>query len=610
VAAGDPTRDPIQVHWIPPELLIQHREGIGLTDQQIEIIETRLEEAGPIVERYQARLSDAMGKLAQLLAVTRVDEEAALKQLDEVLRIEKEMKRAHLSVMIQIRNALSAEQQAIAVELKRRSQSARDTEQRIKHKITRTEQDIRARAQAGHPPHDIIESLHQEVPALVKMGHIKEAEALLDRLLARLGGSSQAQKPKDLSRYRRETEETQYLILPVREAGQLYGGQTAPVDRAIKDTAQMLGQAENVKKRNWGFHLIIPAWRFDPEHSENRHADIAKAVHGAFDLAIRNDVAVHLTVDSHEWSNRPDLWNYADEEKPGYDPKKSANVEWSDWGGTPHPHRYRNWGTPEAMPPVICYNSPTVLREVSRLIGDVVAPPITAGLERLRKEGKEHLFSGLTVGAEPSLPNYENIDRLRPQIARLMDQDGSPKTRLGYNALSNNGYSKATPPEDFGRALAQVNDDYTSYWSQKLAEAGIPTEKMYTHVAAGAGVIGSPGVEFTNAPISIAFNDLSRPGWTTYPVGPFRNGFEILYKHLELHGNPHWASTEAAPAMGPAGGGLTMKEYLVRHYDYGATVMVFNTGATSKELTDALAEGVWGEAAIEAYREFLGPRLE
>jgi len=476
-------------------------------------------------------------------------------------------------------------------------------------KVEKIQQCMQQWASQGRYPIDIHNIMHAEFFPHTKAGRYREAEKVADRVLEMLKKGPPVPKPKDLSKYRRETQETQYLILPIRQVGHLYDGQTAPVDQAIKDTVETLGQAGNLKKRNWGFHLIIPAWKFDPQHSVNKHADIARAVRGAFDLAIRNDVAVHFTVESHEWSNRPDLWNYADNDKPGYDPKNRANVEWIDFDGTPHPHRYRDWGTPERMPPVICYNSPTVLREVSRIISEVVAPPLKKGLERLSKDGKDHLFSGLTVGAEPSLPNYENIDRLNPRIARLMDQDKSPKTRLGYNALSNNGYSKARPPEDFGRALAKVNRDYTTYWCRKLAQAGIPTEKMYTHAAAGAGVVGSPGVEFTNAPIEIAFNDYSRPGWTTYPVGPFRDDFAILYEELERCGNPHWASTEASPTMGPSGGkhALSMKDYLARHFDYGATVIVFNTGATSKELSDSLTEGVWGVHALNAYRAFLNP---
>jgi len=477
-------------------------------------------------------------------------------------------------------------------------------------KVKRVEQGMQRWASEGHHPFEIRDIMHAEFFPHAKAGRFREAEKVADRVLGMLKKGPPPREPKDLKKYLRKTEETQYLILPLGPAGSLYGGQTQGLEQAIERTMEMLGKAKDVKKRNWGFHLIIPAWRFDPQHSVNKRADIARAVQGAFDMAIHNNVAVHITVDSHEWDNRPDLWNYGGKDKPGYDPKNRANVEWSDWDGTPHPHRYRDWGTPESMAPVICYNSLAVLKEVSRLINEVVAPPISAGLERLKEAGKEHLLSGITVGAEPALPNYENIDLHNPRIAKMMDRDGSPKTRLGYNALTNNGYSKDNPPEDFGKALAEVNRDYTIYWCQELAKTGIPVEKMYTHVAAGAGVVGSPGVEFTNAPIEIAFNDYSRPGWTTYPVGPLQPDFEHLYKALAEHGNPHWASTEASPTMGPSGGklALTTKDYLARHFDYGATVIVFNTGATSKELSQSLTEGVWGADAVNAYRTFLDPR--
>ncbi|MFH1918560.1 MAG: hypothetical protein ABIP48_01555 [Planctomycetota bacterium] len=372
-----------------------------------------------------------------------------------------------------------------------------------------------------------------------------------------------------------------------------------------------LGPVSDPAKRNWGFHLIIPAWRLDPEHFFREEADpqtLARAVKAAFDVALRYDTALYFTVENLEWTNRPDLWNYADPEKPGYDPDNARNVEWIDWDGTPHPHRYRDWGTPEQMPPVICYNSPEVLKEVSRLARDVIAPSIAAGLDRLAEAGKAHLFAGVTVGAEPVLPNYEGSDKFNPRIARMMEREGVPQSRLGYNALTNLGHGKADPPEDFAAALAKVNQDYVSHWATELAEGGIPAEKMYTHVAAGAGMIGSPGVEYTNAPISIAFVDSCRPGWTTYPVGPLRDDFRVLYEELAAHGNPPWASTEASPrGLGP--GGVSMGEYLSWHFDFGATVVVFNTGATSRELADRLDDAVWGEEAVQAYRDYLALRL-
>lgn len=473
--------------------------------------------------------------------------------------------------------------------------------------VKQIESEMQRWVSTGQSPRKFHQKMHADFFPLIKARKFGEAEKVAKLVLKTMKQGLPVYKPKDLKQYRRKTDETQYLILPLRPAGQLYGGQTAALQQAIEATATKLGAPDDHKKRNWGFHLIIPTWRFDPKHTTNKRADIARAVNAAFEMAIRNDVSLHITVESHEWNNRPDLWNYADKDQPGYDPKNSANVEWSNWDGTPHPHRYRNWGTAESMPPVICYNSPNVLREVSRMIGEVVAPPIKSGLARLKKEGKTHLFSGVTVGAEPALPNYENIDQLNPTIARLMDQDGSPKTRLGYNALTNNGYSKEKPPNDFAEALAQINRDYTTFWAQKLVEGGIPASKMYTHVAAGTGVIGSPQVDVTNAPLEIAFIDHARPGWTTYPVGPFQNDFSLFYEHLKRHGNPHWASTEAGPTMGPSAGKnpLSMKDYLERHFDYGATVVVFNTGATSKTLSDILTESVWGDSAIKAYQDFL-----
>lgn len=456
-----------------------------------------------------------------------------------------------------------------------------------------------------------ISGIMKDFQPLVEQGQFTRAEALLDRALSILEARpGEPRNIKHLDRFRRKVDETQYLVLPIKEAGHLYGGRVAKFETAVEEMKRRLGPVSDPAKCNWGFHLILPAWRLDPEHLFHEDASpqtLGRAVEAAFDVALRQDVAVHFTVENLEWANRPDLWNYTAPEKSGYDPENAKNVEWLDWAGTPHPHRYRDWGTPEKMPPVICYNSPQVLAEVSRLAGEVVGPAIATGLKRLEKAGKAYLLAGVTVGAEPSLPNYEDIEKFNPRIARMMQRDGVPRSRLGYNALTNLGYSEENPPEDFAAALAKVNQDYTAFWARKLAVGGVPSEKMYTHVAAGAGVIGSPGVKYTNAPISIAFVESARPGWTTYAVGPLQHDFQVLYEQLAANGNPHWASTEASPrGLGP--GGLSMREYLGWHFDFGATIVLFNTGATSPELAGRLDEAVWGEEAIQAYRDFLGLR--
>ena len=53
-----------------------------------------------------------------------------------------------------------------------------------------------------------------------------------------------------------------------------------------------------------------------------------------------------------------------------------------------------------------------------------------------------------------------------------------------------------------------------------------------------------------------------------------------------------------------------MREYLERHFDFGATVVVFNAGATDRALASRLYDAVWCQEAMQAYRDFLSLRME
>ncbi|MCH8219422.1 MAG: hypothetical protein IH892_21930, partial [Planctomycetes bacterium] len=195
--------------------------------------------------------------------------------------------------------------------------------------MEKVKEGMRRWASEGRSPSEVGEIMRDEFSPHMQDGSFREAEKILDRVLELQKKEAPLQKPKDLKKYLRETDETQYLILPIREVGHLYGRQTAAFEKAIECTIERIGKAEDFKKRNWGFHLIIPAWKFDPEHREVKHADITRAIRGAFDVALRHTVAVHFTIETHEWGNWPDLWNYSEKDKSGYDPKNKANVEWS-----------------------------------------------------------------------------------------------------------------------------------------------------------------------------------------------------------------------------------------------------------------------------------------
>jgi hypothetical protein len=61
----------------------------------------------------------------------------------------------------------------------------------------------------------------------------------------------------------------------------------------------------------------------------------------------KHDVPVLIVLEGRDWwGYRPDLWNWWDPTKPGYDPKNRENVEWTGWG----PENavkisWRNWGS-------------------------------------------------------------------------------------------------------------------------------------------------------------------------------------------------------------------------------------------------------------------------
>ena len=487
---------------------------------------------------------------------------------------------------------------------------AAQSRQDLMRAIEANMQDITAvmtrQKQQGYDVEAARQLMLQEFSPLMQQGRLADAKQVQERVLAmlRVGQGVPAPaptlKPSVASAPMRATvttDEVQYLVF-TPEPRDFETLRT--LDRIVAEYVKRMRGMQQGQRRKWGMSVILPSWTAPPEA-------LRAFIRQAFDLAASNDIAFHFTVESLDWQTRNDLWNYKDRDKPGYDPANIGNVEWSDWDKKGFPYRFRDWGTPEQMAPVICYNSPKVLSAVAKILNDGIGPALVAGVKRLERDGKVHLFAGVTVGSEPELPNYEHVDRFNPGMAQLMKRLGVPQARLGYCSLTNLGYSKSNPPADFAKALASVNHAYVEYWAKLLHGAGISKDKMYTHIAAGAGVVGSPEVEHTNAPISIAFNKYSRPGWTTYPNGPLEDNFNVLFDALAANGNPHWGGTEANP-RGLGQRGMAMEAYLKRHFDYGATLVVMNVGATSEALMRRLHDAVWGQEALEAYRSFLKSR--
>jgi hypothetical protein len=348
--------------------------------------------------------------------------------------------------------------------------------------------------------------------------------------------------------------------------------------------------------RKLAFMVAIPSW------DTAQYAAATRLAAAAVNAALETGAAVYFFVPSTTgWSSRPECWNYNDPSGPGYNVMNKNNVEWSDWQGTPYPHEYRDWGTPEALPPTLCYTCPAIQSELGRILRTNVAPVILAAINQLSARGKSELFAGVTMGDEQTLYNYAVVDGVDPALGAFMTQHSAAKVPIGYNALTHGGFSAHQPPADFAGALARVNHDFVAYCCRQLNQAGIPADKIYTHIAAAAGYAGSTLLQFSNAPLATAFNQYATPGFTTYITGDPDN-LGLIYAALAQQQVTHWGSTEANPAFAA---GVHPADYLRMHFDHGATVMVLNIGATSLDLSNQLYAGVYGSEAVAAYASFL-----
>jgi Spy/CpxP family protein refolding chaperone len=121
LAAQQPPEDPLRDVLFPPEVVMQHQQAVGLSDEQKNSLKVEVRQAQLKFTELQWTLQDEMERLVSLLKQSRVDDKQAASQLDKVLAAEHEIKRAQLMLLIRIKNNLTAGQQTQLRELLEKS---------------------------------------------------------------------------------------------------------------------------------------------------------------------------------------------------------------------------------------------------------------------------------------------------------------------------------------------------------------------------------------------------------------------------------------------------------------------------------------------------------
>ena len=402
--------------------------------------------------------------------------------------------------------------------------------------------------------------------------------------------------------------ETQYLIFQIFTYNPSSNGSTQPWDTvSVKNQVdQILLAVGNSRgdetSRQLGFAI-------GPLSLDHNDTVLRKVIRESFEIAAQKNIAVLFHIDeSMFWINRPDLWN------------NPANTEWTDWNGTVLPHRYVSWA-PVVLAPQMCYNSKAIKEEVQRIARDVIGEEVGKGIEILKLKHKERLFAGVIAGWETHLQDHRYIDT----SDHIATQLGIRRVRIGYNALTNLGYSASNPPPNFDSVLERVVHDFADYWATKLGEANLPVNRIYTHIAfpvfptANVPVIlnqmsnhlGFPVnlLGFTHTNPGTAFNLHSRPGFSTYPIGFKENNVDAklskILQQLAGSGNQGWASAEGTNVQGEGAAVITShiswNEYLSGMFKNGASVV--NIFAWSDP--GGYGTATRSQEAITAYRKFL-----
>ncbi|HEX8911268.1 MAG TPA: hypothetical protein VF796_02830 [Humisphaera sp.] len=189
---AQPRPDPLADAMIPPQLLLQHADEVGLDAGQKEFIQGRLQKMQEMYPELQRQLQKEVAALGQLLGQEHPDEQEAVAQLDKVLEGERQIKHAQLSLALAIRGTLTGEQrervkrlqQKLIAEGRAKGPAAQPPES-LRAKLQQVQERARKWKEGGKDP-SAARSLMEEVQPLMRDGKFKEAEAVLDRALQAL----------------------------------------------------------------------------------------------------------------------------------------------------------------------------------------------------------------------------------------------------------------------------------------------------------------------------------------------------------------------------------------------------------------------------------------
>lgn len=262
------------------------------------------------------------------------------------------------------------------------------------------------------------------------------------------------------------------------------------------------GEANRKSRLKVGLAIIYTPKEQVAETAARLRADLA--------LAQQMDVPVLIQVDTENWLPES-LTNWFDPSKPGYDPSKVNDVEWTGWTpDTAVKICWRNWGTVVRVGPHPNLLSPR-FQAWERSIYTALAPVVVEWLSQLPAQ-KRGLFVGWKCGWETT-PNSQyayfkdgNRYLARSDNPKWIDAD---KRLIGYNAARSGGFqtSGVLDYQHTYDVFMKIIGAHLSFLTKTARSLGLPREKIFAHTIA-------QGVDRYN--MDSQFNAYSNPSPSFY----------------------------------------------------------------------------------------------
>ncbi len=331
---------------------------------------------------------------------------------------------------------------------------------------------------------------------------------------------------------------TQYILFNRAPGQGMYQGNPATLGR--KQFEEVLTQFPNrgAARIQTGLSYVFSCFRTPPETT-------LAALKVFLTTAEQTDTPILVQIDTeHWWDARPDLWNWWDPTKPGYDLANRENVEWTGWSPDDAIKiAWRNWGRQIRVlpPPNLASRRYTAAcrEEIRRLV------PVILDWHAQLPPGKRHLLIGIKLGHETSIgvnayhyrSGNELLDKpVSEDPVRSLDTEdvvARGVAQIGYAALTSSGIrTEGAPTESDLRDVAQR---YLQMLSHEAAEVGAPRERLFTH---GAG--WKDGELIYDVPV----NPHACPGWSFYQHAADPRNDAGVQRNLANSDAPYWAATE------------------------------------------------------------------